>query len=686
MKRIRNKVASLFVVCALAATMIGVVRLPVKALAETRTVTEADLAGLFKVTDGKNAIDEAVVKFAEAEIRTSKIPATEAGGSWEGAYKANGVYIDRVTTAGNDANGEIMQINYAKPIYLADNALTTPFIKFAVPNDGNETWTALKFNETTKSYNARNYDVIDIAVEDTENANNYFVITIYPHNNYGESQPTGSFISIRTAGRTLGFNTPSYSNSPYKYVTNTSVCADFRNQEYAFYYDYETNSLKVGNYNDTANDTFVLDGTTAIKTAKLTIRTIKNLKNASSYTDIYGKNTTLQNFNAITGAALKTDKSAKLVITNIDGVSLAASNGTKNVSLVKESGAGVYGARTSSNYLYGAVKRDPQPEGVDSHYTVYDNFPLVIDRQGASLSYDTANDAGIWAAKDTVVAAGESVTVATLSTHNLFDGINENEIISANYFVKAFKGDQEITVSGLESGKWTENATVKTDNSTATYSVKYYSDEACTAEVAEYGVYAIKLELKTLNKASIKANGRQGLRFQTVVLKEDKVAIEAMIANEQSFGDLGKILSVEYGTRVTSAQKQGYLNIKTEVWREGDWTDGANQYGEILDTTDGVYAAYSAVLTGFGETYDYYNYEFTAKAYAVITFENGSLKIESDSTVTRSIAQIADTAINDCKDAAEGEYTVEFNGKFYKEGYDAAQLEYIAEIAAKYSK
>ncbi len=53
MKRIRNKVASLFVVCALAATTIGVVRLPVKALAETRTVTEADLADLFKVTDGK---------------------------------------------------------------------------------------------------------------------------------------------------------------------------------------------------------------------------------------------------------------------------------------------------------------------------------------------------------------------------------------------------------------------------------------------------------------------------------------------------------------------------------------------------------------------------------------------------------------------------------------------------------
>ena len=112
MKRIKNKLASLLVVSALAVTAVaGAINLPLKALAETRTVTESDLTYLFKVTDGENAIDKAVVKFAEAEIRTSKIPTTEAGGSWEGACKANGMYIDRVATAGNDPNGEIMRIN-----------------------------------------------------------------------------------------------------------------------------------------------------------------------------------------------------------------------------------------------------------------------------------------------------------------------------------------------------------------------------------------------------------------------------------------------------------------------------------------------------------------------------------------------------------------------------------------------
>lgn len=687
MKRIKNKLASLLVVSALAVTAVaGAINLPLKALAETRTVTESDLTYLFKVTDGENAIDKAVVKFAEAEIRTSKIPKTEAGGSWEGACKANGVYIDRVATAGNDANGEIMQINYEKPIYLADNELTTPFIKFAVPNDGNETWTALNFSGTTKSYNVRSYDVIDVTVEDAENANNYFVVTIYPHNNYGESQPTGSFISVRTAGRTVGFNTPSYTNSPYKYIVNTSVCTDFRNKEYAFYYDYESNSLKVGNYNDTANDTFVLSDITAIKTAKLTIRTIKNLKNASSYRDVYGKNTTLQNFNAITNAALKNDKSAKLVITNIDGVSLATSDGTKNVSLVKESGAGVYGARTNSSYLDGATKQDPQPEGVDSHYTVYDNFPLVINHKDASLSYDTANDKGLWAAADSVVAAGKNISVAPLSAHNIFSGVTENKAISENYYVKAFNGDKEVTIDGLNSGKWTENATITTEKTNATYTVKYYADETCSAEVAEYDVYAIKLELRTLNKASIKASGKQGLRFQTVTLKEDKQAIETMIADEVVFGDLGKLLSVEYGTRITSANKKGHLDITTKMWNTDSWTDGKNEYGEILDTDDGVFAMYSAVLTGFSDTYDYFNYDFTAQAYAVLTFENGNLKIESDSTATRSIAQIANLAINDCKDVAEGEYTVEYNGKFYKNSYNVGQLEYIAGIAAKYNQ
>ena len=159
-----------------------------------------------------------------------------------------------------------------------------------------------------------------------------------------------------------------------------------------------------------------------------------------------------------------------------------------------------------------------------------------------------------------------------------------------------------------------------------------------------------------------------------------------MIADEVVFGDLGKLLSVEYGTRITSANKKGHLDITTKMWNTDSWTDGKNEYGEILDTDDGVFAMYSAVLTGFSDTYDYFNYDFTAQAYAVLTFENGNLKIESDSTATRSIAQIANLAINDCKDEAEGEYTVEYNGKFYKNSYNVGQLEYIAGIAAKYNQ
>ncbi len=141
-----------------------------------------------------------------------------------------------------------------------------------------------------------------------------------------------------------------------------------------------------GDYNDAQNAVFDLTalGVEKIESAKITVRTIKNLKNQNSYTDIYGKSTVLNNFNTLTKSALKTDKSAKIIITNIDGTDFTPVGGNRETILTKD-GAYIRASATSDDCLLGAVKRQPQPSETPDGYVVYDNYPLLTRLKRATV-------------------------------------------------------------------------------------------------------------------------------------------------------------------------------------------------------------------------------------------------------------------------------------------------------------
>ncbi|MCI6443916.1 MAG: hypothetical protein MR844_03125 [Clostridia bacterium] len=344
---------------------------------------ESRLKSLFVVTDGKNAIEKADVFFAEAELRTSAHNEISVDGntvsrlSTQGQKKVGGVYIDRVTTGGTAATNEIMQVEYAKTLNLTDNDFSIPLIKFAVPVDGNESFS---YAYDKKVFNTRNFDVADITVRDAVDSEKYFVITIYQQSNYTETQIGCSYVFVRTSAMNEG------KVDVYRFVNGASFSTEYNNREFSFYYDYSENKLKVGDYNDSKKEVFDLNamGISAIDSAKITVRTIKNLKNQNSYTDIYGKSTVLNNFNTLTKSALKTDKSAKIIITDIDGTNFAPTGGKRETVLTKD-GAYIKAAVTGDEYLRGAVKRLPQPDNAPDGYVVYDNYVLLTRMKGAMV-------------------------------------------------------------------------------------------------------------------------------------------------------------------------------------------------------------------------------------------------------------------------------------------------------------
>ncbi len=351
---------------------------------------ESRLRSLFVVTDGKNAIKEASVYFAEAELRTSVYNAISNGEtvvsrlSSQGQKKVGGVYIDRVKTDGNAALNEITQVEYAKTCKLTDNDFSVPLIKLAVPNDGNESFS---YAYEGKVFNSRNFDVLDITVKDAKNSEKYFVITVYQQSSYSETQIGCSYVFVRTPAMNAG------KVDVYRFISGASFSTEYNNREFSFFYDYSGNKLKVGDYNDAQNAVFDLTalGVDKIESAKITVRTIKNLKNQNSYTDIYGKSTVLNNFNTLTKSALKTDKSAKIIITNIDGTDFTPVGGKRETILTKD-GAYIRASATSDDCLLGAVKRQPQPSETPDGYVVYDNYPLLTRLKRATVYIPESSD------------------------------------------------------------------------------------------------------------------------------------------------------------------------------------------------------------------------------------------------------------------------------------------------------
>ena len=147
--------------------------------------------------------------------------------------------------------------------------------------------------------------------------------------------------------------------------------------------------------------------------------------------------------------------------------------------------------------------------------------------------------------------------------------------------------------------------------------------------------------------ASVKTTGTQGLKFAAQISEEGK-AILAGLGEE-----------IKYGILLINDEGK-FLNIPCDKW-----------YNE----TETVYTAVLKDLLP-----EHANEQFTAKAYVQI---DG--KVYFTEELTRSIAQVADLAINDYKVEKQGEYEFELEaGKFYRVNYSTNTLDYLKSWADYY--
>ncbi|MBQ8884950.1 MAG: hypothetical protein IJY62_01050 [Clostridia bacterium] len=138
------------------------------------------------------------------------------------------------------------------------------------------------------------------------------------------------------------------------------------------------------------------------------------------------------------------------------------------------------------------------------------------------------------------------------------------------------------------------------------------------------------LKLATLG-AGCRVDGEAGLRFKNSVSKSALAALK----EDGATVELGTLLlpTSLLGTNLTENSAK-VLNVKQTVWFGSDET---NDY-------------FNAVLEGLGSVNDYaarYKKAITARAYAVVTYSDGSVEYVYAQAIERSMLQVAEAALAD---------------------------------------
>ena len=271
--------------------------------------------------------------------------------------------------------------------------------------------------------------------------------------------------------------------------------------------------------------------------------------------------------------------------------------------------------------VYAAIEKD----GATYCQLVEDKYYTVSytdnDKAGMATANITFNGKYSGTASTTFEIVNVELTSDTDQTQNILAMKGQTVNLSA------------LTVSGRVFVGYDDNGTLK-----STLSV--VAIDGATAKF-------VTIDFETLNKASIKADGTKGMRFAT--------SIETADANKLlSYG------TVSFGTRITSPDMAGYLDITTNKWVVKD------EVGE-RDT-------YYATITNFtpAEGKNYFTTRFMATGYVEIAVVGGDVirvyAYIDGGDYSKSIAEVAyNTILNGA--VSEGDPT----------------YAYISEVASYYN-
>lgn len=165
--------------------------------------------------------------------------------------------------------------------------------------------------------------------------------------------------------------------------------------------------------------------------------------------------------------------------------------------------------------------------------------------------------------------------------------------------------------------------------------------------------------------AQVRASGKPALRFIFRIATDDRNDLSHLVS------------SLSFGAKITSLDMSGYM-INDDI---------KNWYAIEKDYSGIAFDVYTITLTNFniGDK-DYSNYRFVPNGIMKLQYADGTEKTVSASgkTFSRSIAEACLIAASDYKLVAGGEYTVLYNGKYYRESLTTEMLDYITNKANEY--
>lgn len=351
------------------------------------------------------------------------------GGGKNLMFSQSGTYT--VDTGSN--NNLETTVTFKNPIYLADNGTDTPFVSFSL------------FSHDQSS---RDIDAIIFTLIDVNDPDNHISVMLGVwddgNGNKGIMYAKGSgqkFVGYHNNGSgNMGWN---YPDSQGTLLGRSGIGKNLM-ETLGFYYDYATQKIYCDMYwSNYASRNQVFGG-------KVLIRDLSQA---------------LEGYEA---AYTKGIEKAYLKITTVKGWYAYADE---------------YGETSAFNYTSGkhTAMGDLSTSGAQYLIRTIDGQNMKTEADGVTMT-DNGVLGGYFATNEKATEAGKK-SIPALKGCSVLRGAVEAPDYTSALYLKADKG----TLGGTADGKWTKDATVELKEN-GTYTIGYYSDEACTSKVAEYTV------------------------------------------------------------------------------------------------------------------------------------------------------------------------------------------------------
>ena len=325
-------------------------------------------------------------------------------------------------------------VTFKNPVYLADNGTETPFVSFSL---------------FSKNQTNRDIDAIIFTLIDVENAENHISVMLGlwddSNGNKGIMYAKGSgqkFVGYHHTGN--GARSWNYPDSQGTLLARNGIGKNLL-ETIGFYYDYATQKVYCDMYWASYESRGQVFG------GKVLIRDLS--EELPGYEAAYTQ--------GIERAYLK--------ITTVKGWNLYTDE---------------YGETSNFRHLVGVKHTAMGPisdSGAQYLLRTIDGQDLKTEADGKTIT-DNGKISGYRAKTENVGTPGEHI-VPALMGHSVLRGEIEDKAYTSSLYLQSSGG----TLSGTESGKWTENTKLNLI-ADGTYTVGYYTDAECTQKVAEYTI------------------------------------------------------------------------------------------------------------------------------------------------------------------------------------------------------